>query len=291
MAVVPLQTKHTLRRITNNIPTSHRPSLLRLRFTCSVTTTTKSRPNREKLVVVNPPRFTDTAFQSTWSHRLWVSAGCTTVFVSFAKSITGGFGSNLWLEPTLAGFAGYILADLGSGVYHWATDNYGDKSTPLVGTHVQDSLDHHECPWTITERQFANNLHFMARGTTLMVLPLDLAFDDHVFHGFVSTFAFCVLFCQQFHVWAHGTKSELPPLVVALQDIGLIVSRERHVEHHRAPYNKNYCVVSGVWNKVLDESKFFEALEMVVYLKLGVKPRSWTNPNSEWREETEISKC
>ena len=120
---------------------------------------------------------------------------------------------------------------------------------------------------------------------------LDLAFDDHVFHGFVSTFAFCVLFCQQFHVWAHGSKSELPPLVVALQDIGLLVSRERHVEHHRAPYNNNYCVVSGVWNKVLDESKFFEALEMVVYFKLGMKPRSWINPNSEWTEETEITNC
>ncbi|KAJ4873134.1 hypothetical protein Rs2_45193 [Raphanus sativus] len=270
MAVVPLQTKHTLGRITNNMSTSHRPSLLRVRVTCSVTTTTKSRPNRQNLAAVNPPLSSDTALRSTWSNRLWVSAGCTTVG-----------GSNLWLEPALAGFAGYILADLSSGVYHWATDNYGDGSTPLVGTHVQDSLDHHECPWTITERQFADNLHFLARGTTLMVLPLDLAFDDPVLHGFVSTFAFCVLFCQQFHVWAHGTKSKLPPLVVALQDTGLVVSRKRHADHHRAPYNNTYCVVSGVWNKCLDDNRFFEAFEMVVYFKLGVKPRSWTDPNSD----------
>ncbi|AEC07369.1 unnamed protein product [Arabidopsis thaliana] len=275
-----LQTKYTLNPITNNIPRSHRPSFLR------VTSTTNSQPNHEmKLVVeqrlVNPPLSNDPTLQSTWTHRLWVAAGCTTVFVSFSKSIIGAFGSHLWLEPSLAGFAGYILADLGSGVYHWATDNYGDESTPLVGIHIEDSQDHHKCPWTITKRQFANNLHFMARGTTLIVLPLDLAFDDHVVHGFVSMFAFCVLFCQLFHAWAHGTKSKLPPLVVGLQDIGLLVSRIHHMNHHRAPYNNNYCVVSGVWNKVLDESNVFKAMEMVLYIQLGVRPRSWTEPNYE----------
>ncbi|CAE6003372.1 unnamed protein product [Arabidopsis arenosa] len=291
---IPLQTKYTLSPITNNIPRSHRPSLLCV--TCLVTTpTTNSQPNHERLVLeqrlVNPPLSNDSTLQSTWTHRLWVAAGCTTVFVSFAKSIIGAFGSHLWLEPTLAGFAGYFLADLGSGVYHWATDNYGDESTPLVGTHIEDSQDHHKWPWTITRRQFANNLHFMARGTTLIVLPLDLAFDDHVFHGFVSMFAFSVLFCQLFHAWAHGTKSKLPPLVVRLQDIGLLVSRIHHVNHHQAPYNNNYCVVSGVWNKVLDETKVFEAMEMVLYFKMGVRPRSWTESNSEWMEETDIFKC
>ncbi|ESQ54568.1 hypothetical protein EUTSA_v10026787mg [Eutrema salsugineum] len=287
---VTLQTKYPISPITNNIPRTHRPSLLRLRVTCSVTTTTKSQPNREKLVVViNPTLSNDPTLQSTWTHRLWVSAGCTTVFASFAKSIIGGFGSHLWFEPALAGFAGYILADLGSGVYHWAVDNYGEESMPLVGTQIKDSQDHHKWPWTITRRQFANNLHFLARGITLAVLPLDLAFSDHVVHGFVSTFAFCVLFCPQFHAWAHGTKSKLPPLVVALQDVGLLVSRTQHVNHHRLMYNTNYCVVSGAWNKVLDESKFFEALEMMVYFKLGVRPRSWSDPNSQWIEETNIS--
>ncbi|VVB11392.1 unnamed protein product [Arabis nemorensis] len=276
---VPLQAKCTPSPITNNIPTNHHPSILRV--TCLITTTTTSHPNSVKLVVVNPPLSSDPTLQSTWTHRFWVATGCTTVLVSFAKSIIGGFASHLWLEPALAGFSGYMLADLGSGVYHWAVDNYGDESTPLVGTHVEDSQDHHKSPWTITRRQFANNLHFLARTTTLTVLPLDLAFSDHVVHGFVSAFAFCVLFCPQFHAWAHGTKSKLPPLAVVLQDTGLLVSRTQHMNHHRKPYNNNYCVVSGAWNKVLDGSKVFEALEMVLYFKLGVRPRSWTEPHSE----------
>ncbi|CAH2077822.1 unnamed protein product [Thlaspi arvense] len=277
---VQLRTKYTIIPITNNTPRSHRPSLSRLRAICSVNSTAaKPRPNREKLVVVvNPLLSNDPTLQSTWTHRFWVSAGCTSVFASLAKSVVAGFASHLWLEPALAGFVGYILADLVSGVYHWASDNYGDESTPLVGTLIEDSQSHHKWPCTITRRQFANNLHFLARGVTLTVLPLDLAFNDHVVHGFVSTFAFCVLFCQQFHAWAHGTKSKLPPLVVALQDMGLLVSRTHHVKHHRAPYSNNYCVVSGVWNKALDENNVFEAMEMVLYFQLGVRPRSWTDP-------------
>ncbi|CAN6915158.1 unnamed protein product [Brassica oleracea var. botrytis] len=292
---VSFQTKYPLRPITN-VPRTHRPSFLHVRVTCSATTTTttKTQPNREKKLVVekrfvSPPLSNDPTLQSTWTHRLWVAAGCTTLLASLAKSITGGVGSHLWLEPALAGYAGYVLADLGSGVYHWAIDNYGDESTPLVGSQIEAFQGHHKWPWTITKRQFANNLHALARVITFTVLPLDLAFNDPVVHGFVSTFAFCIMFSQQFHAWAHGTKSKLPPLVVALQDMGVLVSRKQHGEHHRAPYNNNYCIVSGVWNKVLDVSKAFEILEMVLFFKLGVRPRSWSEPNSEWTEETDLS--
>ncbi|CAN7033129.1 unnamed protein product [Brassica rapa subsp. trilocularis] len=43
----------------------------------------------------------------------------------------------------------------------------------------------------------------------------------------------------------------------------------------------SYCIVSGVWNNVLDDNKIFEALEKVLYVQFGVKPRSWSDPNSE----------
>ncbi|KAF3571475.1 hypothetical protein F2Q69_00060380 [Brassica cretica] len=204
---------------------------------------------------MSPPLSNDPSLQSTWTHRLWVAAGCTTLCASLSKSIVGGVGSHIWLEPALAGYA--------------------------VGTQIEAFQGHHKWPWTITRRQFANNLHALARVITFAVLPLDLAFNDPVVHGFVSTFAFCIMFSQQFHAWTHGTKSKLPRVVVALQDMGVLVSRREHAEHHRAPYNNNYCIVSGVWNKVFDESKVFEALEMVLYFKLGVRPRSWSEPNSE----------
>ncbi|KAI3673799.1 hypothetical protein L6452_39929 [Arctium lappa] len=261
------------------------------RVYAAATTPTKTRPKLEPLVInqtplITPPKLDDPSLKSTWSHRAWVTTGCTTVLASLAASFIGSIDSHIWLEPILSGFAGYLFADLGSGVYHWGIDNYGDASTPVFGSQIEAFQGHHRWPWTITKRQFANNLHALARVVTYTVLPIDLIWHDQpVAMGFVGMASGCIMFSQQFHAWAHGTKSKLPPLVVALQDGGVLVSRSQHGDHHRPPYDNNYCIVSGVWNRVLDENKVFEALEMVVYFKFGRRPRSWSEPNSDWTEE------
>src|SRR5438309_2913116 len=40
-----------------------------------------------------------------------------------------------WLAATLTGalLAGYVLADFGSGMVHWAFDRFGTVDTPLLG--------------------------------------------------------------------------------------------------------------------------------------------------------------
>lgn len=251
--------------------------------------------NEPRLHLADPPMVTnaslinDPSLQSTGSHRLWVASGCTTVLISLAKSVAGAADSHIWLEPILAGLVGYVLADLGSGVYHWGIDNYGDEKTPFFGSQIEAFQGHHKWPWTITKRQFANNLHALARAVTFTVLPIDLFFNDPVLHGFVGVCSGCIMFSQQFHAWAHGTKSKLHPLVVTLQDSGILVSRSMHGAHHRPPYNNNYCIVSGACNEFLDQYKVFEALEMMLFFKLGVRPRSWSEPSYDWTEERENS--
>ncbi|XP_043690662.1 fatty acid desaturase 4, chloroplastic-like [Telopea speciosissima] len=247
---------------------------------CAATTTTTT---------TKPVGTTDPDLQSTWTHRAWVATGCTSVLVSLAKSAMAASetSATIWFEPLLASYLGYLLADLGSGIYHWAIDNYGDASTPLFGSQIEAFQGHHKFPWTITKRQFANNLYALARAVAFVVIPIDLTSNDLVVHAFVGVCSGCIMFSQQFHSWAHGTKSRLPPLVVALQDAGVLVSRTQHAAHHRSPYNNNYCIVSGVWNEFLDRKSVFEALEMVFFFKFGVRPRSWSEPNPDWTEEIE----
>ncbi|KAI3855773.1 hypothetical protein MKX03_033453 [Papaver bracteatum] len=233
------------------------------------------------------PMLDDPDLQSTWTHRAWVASGSISIIISLLKSANSvAVDPNLSLEPVFAGLIGYLLADLGSGVYHWAIDNYGDATTPLVGAQIEAFQGHHRFPWTITRREFANNLHALARVITFTVLPIGLVSNEPVFNAFVGMFGGCIMFSQQFHAWAHGTKSKLPSVVLALQDSGVLVSRAEHGAHHHAPYNNNYCIVSGAWNKILDENNVFEALEMILYFRLGVRPRSWSEPNSDWTEET-----
>ena len=52
-----------------------------------------------------------------------------------------------------------ICADFLTGIYHWSVDNYGDGSTPVVGGQIAAFQGHHQKPWTITQRDFCNNLH------------------------------------------------------------------------------------------------------------------------------------
>ncbi|VVB11390.1 unnamed protein product [Arabis nemorensis] len=194
---LPLQTNNLLSPITNNknIPRSHHQSHLRVRVTCSVTNTNKFQPNREKLVVK--------ILLSTMT-QLYNRHGPT------------AYGLQRDAPPCLPLLPSLSLE--GSGVDHWAIDNYGDESTPLIGTQIEAAQGHHKWPWTITKRQFANHSHALARGITLTYLPL-------------------------FHAWAHESKCKLPPLVVALQDMGLLLSRKRHVNHHGRPPYKSYCIV------------------------------------------------
>lgn len=216
-----------------------------------------------------------------------MASGCTVILISLGKSIIGAVDSHIWVEPILAGVVGYVLADLGSGVYHWAIDNYGDASTPIFGAQIEAFQGHHRWPWSITRREFANNIYTLALMITFVVLPFDLICNnDPILQAFVGVCSGSIMFSQQFHAWAHGTKSRLPAQVVALQDAGILVSRRQHSKHHQPPYNNNYCIVSGVWNKFLDKHKVFEALEMVLFSKLGVRPRSWSEPGSEWIEQT-----
>lgn len=235
------------------------------------------------------PRPNDLDLKSTWAQRAWVASGCTIVLVALAKSIEAAIGSHIWAGPILAGLVGYILADLGSGVYHWAIDNYGDATTPIFGAQIEAFQGHHKCPWFITRRQLANNLYVLAQVTTFTILPLDLLIHDPTQLAFIGSFSGCVMFSQQFHAWAHSTKSKLPKTVVVLQDLGVLLPRSQHANHHKPPYNSNYCIVSGVWNKFLDENKIFEILEMLLFFQFGLRPRSWNEPGLVWTEESSNS--
>ncbi|KAH7653062.1 ubiquitin-conjugating enzyme E2 variant protein [Dioscorea alata] len=227
----------------------------------------------------------DQSLHSTWSHRFWLTTGCATFLTPIAKSLTISLTSSDLLPPLCASFLAFSLADLATGFYHWSIDNYGSSSTPLLGSQIQAFQGHHKHPSTITHRHFANNLHALGRAITFTVLPLHLAAGDNpTALAFIGVCSGCIMFSQQFHAWAHEKKSRLPPVVLALQEAGVLVSRSKHAKHHRSPYSNNYCIVSGMWNEVLDGMKVFEVLEMVLFFKLGVRPRSWVDPSIDWME-------
>ncbi|CAN0059777.1 unnamed protein product, partial [Choristocarpus tenellus] len=80
------------------------------------------------------------------------------------------------------------------------------------------------------------------------------------------------IWTQEFHRYSHMTAP--PPLVVALQDAGLLISRRVHGMHHSTPFEHSYCIVSGLCNRVGERGRF-RLLERVIYELNGEEPNSW----------------
>jgi len=259
-------------------PRSHLPPLRRSPPPCQAASTTTTTPPPPPSLSV-PSRAGPDELRSTWPQRAWTLAGSAAILSSLSTSaslVAAGAGSPA--APLAAALAAYSLADLATGVYHWLVDNYGDASTPVLAAQIAAFQGHHRHPFT---RDPCNNLHALARAAALSAAGAPPAA-----HAFAGAFAACVVLSQQFHAWAHETRRQLPPGVEALQGAGVLVSRAQHAAHHRRPYDTNYCIVSGMWNGVLDRYRVFEALEMVVYFRTGIRPRSWDDTDASWMEVT-----
>lgn len=225
----------------------------------------------------------DTYLESTLEHRLWVTFGAATVTGMMAKAVMSCQSSEELLQVAAGALSAYILSDLATGIYHWGVDNYGDANTPIFGSQIDAFQGHHQRPWTITKRQFANNLHALARPAGLFLTPFLLVLPGAPFaDSFLGAFLGCVVMSQQFHAWSHMKKSQLPSAVVSLQDAGVLVSRKMHGAHHKPPYDVNYCIVSGIWNPALEKTQIFKKLERWGYTKFGVAPRAWSETSEEW---------
>lgn len=229
---------------------------------------------------------------STAGHRVIVGSAMLLLAGIASAGVSGIHSFSEAGEAVAAATAAYVLADFATGVYHWSVDNYGSGATPIVGDQIAAFQGHHQRPWTITQREFANNLHKVFKPT----MPFSAAYlaANSAFHFsptancFIATFVFMVAMSQQFHAWGHMKKSDLPAAVLALQSAGLLISRKAHGAHHKAPFEGNYCIVSGLWNSALDQNGsdqgFFRKLEKLIAARTGVEPRCWYEPNYELEE-------
>lgn len=230
--------------------------------------------------------------KSTNDQRVIVATATALMLGTFASGVSNlsGFGDYLGLGVGVV--LAWVLSDLGSGVYHWGVDNYGDGQTPVFGGQIAAFQGHHQRPWTITEREFCNNVHKVfgpARVPAAVLFLSSLVHPGDITLASLSSFLFLVCMSQQFHAWSHMKKSELPAIVDIMQESGLLISRRDHGAHHKAPFDGNYCIVSGLWNPILDQdgsdNGFFRTLERAVHKATGVEPRCWLDELPEdWQE-------
>lgn len=163
------------------------------------------------------------------------------------------------------------LADVLSGVVHWAEDGYGQPEWPLIGASIiAPNLLHHRQP-----RAFlANNWYRSADVQLLVALwsALVLLVVGWFTWRVVLVLAL-VVNANELHKWAHRTKTENGRLITFLQEHHLIISRAAHGRHHGGQRDSHYCSITAWVNPLFDGLQVWRGLEAVIRVTTGVRPR------------------
>ncbi len=133
------------------------------------------------------------------------------------------------LEIVLA----YLFADLASGLYHYATDRGWN-----LAQQVALFADHHK---TSTMENF--DWQTFAAG-----MPISIA-GAWLHSPFGVAAGVFIALTQVTHYYAHRRSESawVHAVVSRLQRAGLIIRPQAHARHHRAPHNRDFCLLSG-WN-------------------------------------------
>jgi hypothetical protein len=187
----------------------------------------------------------------------------------------GGILANAALAGGTA-VAAYLGADLASGIFHHAVDNYAKPGNSALGHMASEFQAHH---------YFANSMdHVTAVGTTdpmvKLVAPILAAtavFDPHfaVATGSLAFFGGALL-GQASHRYTH--QAQPPAFVQTLRKFGIAQEKDDHLEHHHAPWASNYCILNGAMNGLLDRTDFWRKWERGVHAVTGLEPKTWNHP-------------
>lgn len=161
--------------------------------------------------------------------------------------------------------AGWLLADLATGVVHWLEDRFGRESWPIIGRVViAPNRLHHREPLAFTRGGFLERNWTAAAASLLLGGIAALALGPSLLLA-VMVAAGCI--ANEVHHWAHR-PDRAPGLVQAAQSVGLCQTRRHHAIHHAAPHDRHYCVLTNWLNPLLDRSGVWRLLEAPV-------PKRW----------------
>jgi ubiquitin-conjugating enzyme E2 variant len=184
-------------------------------------------------------------------------------------------GAAAWLAG--AGLlAGWLAADLFSGLVHWGFDTWGSVHFPVLGPgFIRPFREHHFDARAITRHDFVET----NGNSSLAVLPLLVAAlwlrpagaPGAFLLGATLAMALGVLATNQIHKWAHTDRP--PGAVRLLQRLGLVLRPAHHDAHHRRPHDANYAITTGWLNPLLERVRFFRRAERLVTALTGAQPR------------------
>jgi ubiquitin-conjugating enzyme E2 variant len=238
--------------------------------------------------LANPPRppKTNTPLIAEYSSRFrLVEISAIGIFAALSTAIAArGYSTQFSVSAgqiAVTVFFGALLADLVSGLVHWAADTWGNQTWPIVGpTLIRSFREHHVDAEAITRHDFveANGATALVLLPVMVTVQLSLPSNPSAWTPFqyqaslltlsVSSFVFMT---NQIHKWSHVDRP--PHFVRLLQRLGLILTAEHHRVHHTGRHTSRYCITTGWLNPLLDHIQFFRMSEKLIQTISTLQPR------------------
>ncbi len=161
--------------------------------------------------------------------------------------------------PQLAGrlVAGYLAADLVTGIVHAATDELPGALPESIENHLVNlnflrkaDDGHHKYPTKLIDWGYWHNnrpYHLVA----YCFLGASAYVSDPVSSCILISVALLGANSEFFHAAAHGGYRK-NPIISKLQDWKVILGKRHHAKHHNGKFDRNFCLISGWMDYLLN---------------------------------------
>ena len=179
---------------------------------------------------------------------------------AFSYTMVAGMAWSVWAlvksPPSLLHAAvlvtfSLVVTDMISGLLHVVLDNPRSLALAPIRGLAQGFQRHHENPANIYEMPLYQHLYVMHMPLTFLFLAV-LPFQDGGMYIVFLSMVIGLHIMQMAHLWAHLPPERVPGVVRVLHKAHVLLSKPQHDLHHTPPFDKDFCIMTGICNRPLN---------------------------------------